>query len=318
MRTVKVVAPAKVNLFLGIGEKQEDGYHAATSLMHALSMHDTLTFLAYPQGTPQELIPVKEQNRTEAGERGLLVTAEVEWHEALPDVDLKLDENLVVQAVLALARACDYPWKGRLHFLLEKHIPMQAGLGGGSADAAAALVGAAELWGVHDRELLHSVARQLGADVPFFLDGGCLLLEGRGDTPIRTLEPRHDNVVLVLPSEGVITAEAYREFDKDPVAVPADLVEKLEAARAAADAPLFNNLAPASERLLPVLADIRTWAAGQPGVQDVLLCGSGSATFAVCGDHQSALAMVTAASAKGYWARSTAFSRLRAAVVPDK
>lgn len=318
MRTVKVVAPAKVNLFLGIGSKRADGYHTATSLMHALSMHDTLTFVAYPQETPKELIPVKEQNRQEVEEGGLTVTAEVEWHEALPDADLKLDENLVVNAVMALARACGFPWKGRLHFLLEKHIPMQAGLGGGSADAAAALVGAADLWGVRDRELLHRVARELGADVPFFLDGGCLLLEGRGDTPIRTLEPRHDNVVLVLPPEGVSTAEAYREFDKEPADVPADLVKQLEVARTAADAPLFNNLAQASERLLPVLADIRTWAAAQPGVQDVLLCGSGSATFAVCDSHQDALAMVTAASAKGYWARSTAFSRLRAAVVPDK
>lgn len=318
MRTVKVAAPAKVNLFLGIGEKQADGYHAATSLMHALSMHDTLTFVAYPQGTPAELIPVKEQNRREVEEGGLTVTAEVEWHEALPDADLALDENLVVEAVMALARACGFPWKGRLHFLLEKHIPLQAGLGGGSADAAAALVGAADLWGVEDKDLLRRVARGLGADVPFFLDGGCLLLEGRGDEPVRALEPRHDNVVLLLPSEGVNTAKAYREFDKEPSGVPADLLERLGQARSAAEAPLFNNLAPASERLLPVLADIRTWAAAQPGVREVLLCGSGSATFAVCDSHQDALAMVTAASAKGYWARSTAFSRLRAAVVPDK
>ena len=318
MRTVKVAAPAKVNLFLGIGEKQADGYHAATSLMHALSMHDTLTFVAYPQGTPTELIPVKEQNRREVEEGGLVVTAEVEWHEALPDADLALDENLVVEAVMSLARACGFPWKGRLHFLLEKHIPMQAGLGGGSADAAAALVGAAALWGVEDEELLHRVARNLGVDVPFFLDGGCLLLEGRGDEPVRALEPRHDNVVLLLPAEGVNTAEAYREFDKDPVEVPQGLLKQLEQAHCAADAPLFNNLASASERLLPKLADIRAWASAQPGVRNVLLCGSGSATFAVCDSHRDALAMVTEASAKGYWARSTAFSRLRAAIVPDK
>lgn len=318
MKIVKVAAPAKVNLFLGIGAKRADGYHEATSVMHALAMHDLLTLVAYPEGTPQDLIPVKEQNRKEVTENGLTVTAEVEWHEGLPDQELSLEDNLVTKAILALARACDFPWKGRLHFLLEKHIPLQAGLGGGSTDAAAALVGAADVWGIRDKDLLHKVARELGADVPFFLDGGCVLLEGRGDTFVRALNARHDNVVVVRPEDGVSTAEAYGEFDGAPEAVQADQRAQVDAAQAAADVPLYNNLAAASERLLPALADTRAWLADQPGVQQVLLSGSGSATFAVLSDHQAALALVTAASAKGYWARATTFSRLRAAVIPEK
>lgn len=318
MKIIKVAAPAKVNLFLGIGSKRPDGYHEATSVMHALAMHDLITFVAYPEGTPQDLIPVKEQNRKELEEGGLTVTTEVEWHEGLPEQELALEDNLAVRAVFALARACDFPWKGRLHLLLEKHIPVQAGLGGGSADAAAALVGAADVWGVTDRDLICRVARDLGADVPFFLDGGCVLLEGRGDAPVRTLDARHDNVVVVRPAGGVSTAEAYQTFDADPQQVSSDLAAQVDAAGAAADVPLYNNLAPASEQLLPELAQIREWLAAQPGVQDVLLSGSGSATFAVTGDHQAALALVTAASAKGYWARATTFSRLRAAVIPEQ
>ena len=275
MRTVKAVAPAKVNLFLGVGDRQPDGYHDATSLMHALGMHDTLTFVAYPEGTPSELIPVKEQNRAEIEEQGLAVTSEVEWHEGLPEAELDPADNLVVKAVFALARACDFPWRGRLHFLLEKHIPLQAGLGGGSADAAAALVATAALWGIDDADLLHRVACSLGADVPFFLTGGCVLLEGRGDTPVRQLAARHDNVVVLQAPGGVNTAEAYRQFDAAPQAVPASLVAELESATDVAHAPLFNNLAPASEQLLPALAQVREWAAAQPGVTAVLLCGSG-------------------------------------------
>ncbi|MGI6590695.1 MAG: 4-(cytidine 5'-diphospho)-2-C-methyl-D-erythritol kinase [Eggerthellaceae bacterium] len=317
MKIVKVVAPAKVNLFLSVGEKQEDGYHQVVSVMHALGMHDTLTLIAYPEGTPQDLIPVKEQNRQEVSEGPLTVTGEVEWHEGLPEAELDLKDNIVAKAIFALARACGFPWKGRLHFLLEKHIPLQAGLGGGSADAAAALVGVAEVFGIQDTDLLNRVACELGADVPFFLMGGAVLLEGRGDTFARTLTARHDNVVIVHVPGGVSTPEAYREFDRDSQATPPADLAAAEAARDAAEVPLYNNLAAASERLLPELTEVREWIAQQPGVQQVLLCGSGSATFAVCDNHRSALALVTAASAKGYWTRATTFSRLRAAIVPE-
>lgn len=317
MKVIKVVAPAKVNLFLSVGEIQADGYHQATSLMHALSLHDTLTLVAYPQGTPQDLIPVKEQNRVEVTEGPLTVTAEVEWHEGLPEAELALADNIVTQAIFGLARACNYPWAGRLHFLLDKHIPVEAGLGGGSADAAAALVGAAALFGVKDDALLHQVARESGADVPFFLEGGAVLLKGRGDEVVRSLEPRHDNVVIVQVPGGVSTATAYREFDREPHMLSSEDFAAVDAARDAAAVPLRNNLAAASERLLPELGTVRTWLEQQPGVQDVLLCGSGSATFAICDNHQSALSLVTAASAAGYWARATTFSRLRAALVPD-
>ena len=110
------------------------------------------------------------------------------------------------------------------------------------------------------------------------------------------------------------TAAAYAAFDEAPVPVEETLAESVLAARDASALGLFNNLAPAAESLMPELAQIRTWLESLPGVESVLLSGSGSATFAVCRDFSAACQIAAQARTRGYWSRTTAFSSLRAAV----
>ncbi len=275
-------------------------------------------------------------------------------------------DNLAFKAADRLARAVGRDLPEAIQLRIEKHIPAQGGLGGGSSNAAAVLVGLAKAWGLAaddervadvarslgadvafflhggcvllggvgevlqrrleakawglaaDDERVADVARSLGADVAFFLHGGCVLLGGVGEVLQRRLETSRRAVVLVKPAEGVSTAEAYKRFDAAPRPVPEEaLARDLTAARAD-DVVLANNLALAAEDLLPELADIRAWLADQVGEANVLLSGSGSATFALVDTFAEASRIATAATAHGWWARPTSLSGLRAAVVPGR
>ena len=184
------------------------------------------------------------------------------------------------------------------------------------SDAAAALVGAAQLWGIApDDPAIIDAARALGADVAFFLRGGCAYLEGTGADFVHALEPSKQSVVLVKPEGGVSTAEAYRQFDANPTYAIDAQAAQVRNARTAADIRLFNNLAPAAEALLPELADIRAWLAKQPGAQSVLLCGSGACTFATCEDFSSAATIAAAARKRGWWSRTTSLGSARVLAV---
>lgn len=321
MNDLQVLAPAKVNLFLGIGAKRADGYHDALSILHALALHDILTFTVVPKGAfIQGLMRDDGTYDLETiDEEGLSIGVETLWREGTRPQEIPLEDNLVTKAVLGFARACGFPWKGYLRIRVEKHIPAQAGLGGGSTDAAAALVGCASLWGIgSDDPRLIDTARSLGADVPFFLQGGCGVYGDRGDAFERSLKPRKDSVLLVMPEGGVSTGRAYAAFDADPQPIPADLREAARAAQAAADVPVFNNLAPASETLLSELAEVREWAQSAAGISDVLLCGSGSATFCICESLEGAFRLAVEARAHGWQTRVTTFSSLRTAALPQR
>lgn len=292
---LKLIAPAKVNLHLAIGERREDGYHDAATIMHALMLHDVV----YLRRADRLMV------RMVAGDPTIDV----------PDV--ATDDNLAARAILRLAEALDLPANAtNVEVRIEKNIPAQAGLGGGSADAAAALVGAAQLWGIAaDNPKLAAVARTLGADVAFFLHGGCAYLEGTGADFAHALEPSKQSVVLVKPAGGVSTAAAYRQFDADPACATDAQAEQARTARNAADVQFFNNLAPAAETLLPELADIRSWLTEQPGAQSALLCGSGACTFATCEDFSAAAAISAAARKRGWWSRTTSLSSARVLAV---
>lgn len=287
----KVIAPAKVNLHLAIGQKRPDGYHDAATVMHALALHDVV-YLRRADALAVRMV---------AGDGNVEVP------------QLATEENLAARAIMRLAEALGLPaCDANLEVRIEKNIPAQAGLGGGSTDAAAALVGAAKIWGVAPgHPALEEVARTLGADVAFNLHGGCAYLEGTGDTLVHALEPSKRTVVLVKPEGGVSTALAYRTFDESPALATVEQAERVRATMHADEVALFNNLAPAAETILPELADMRTWLVEQPGVEGALLCGSGAATFALCADFASACAVVTAARLRGWWARATALSSAR-------
>lgn len=341
---IKLVAPAKVNLFLGVGPRRDDGYHEVLNVMHALALHDNIYIscrdadgeaaggeaagAADGEGGPATAVAGNAAGgdapcacafagpaanlavRIEMVDKTQMLAAPG----ARGAIDVPVRDNIVFKAIDLLARKLDVVRAQRIDVRIEKHVPMQAGLGGGSADAAAALVGMAHFWGLADGgRTLHAVASQLGADVAFFLKGGCGLFTGKGDAFERTIAPMKQALVLVRPNAGVSTAECYAAFDARPVEVPAELAAQAEDADRAEGVPLFNNLAPAAYSIMPELAEVAAWlAAERPGDPRVLLSGSGSATYAVVDTYAEAARIAGAANARGWWARATSFSSLRA------
>ncbi len=307
---IKVIAPAKVNLHLDIGPVQSDGYHSATSVLHAITLHDTLT-MHFKDAAPGS---------------GLAVHVRCQGSAGIEPPDVASEDNIVYRAVLALAKALGRSADEEISVEITKAIPHAAGLGGGSSDAAAALVGAASIWGLEaTSSQVLEVAASLGADVPFFLYGGCVCMTGRGDVFDHAIESMKKPLVLVRPDAGVSTVEAYKAFDryyeakKAEVASAAGAIHEIQSA---ANIALWNNLAPASESLLPELSRVREWLAARTGIEHdasgkpkVLLSGSGSSSFAVCESMDAAYAIVAAAKLEGWWARSCSFAPIGARIL---
>ena len=188
-----VRAHAKVNLDLRVLGVRADGYHELRTVFQAIELHDTLVCTDTPG-------PFTLKCRT-------------------PGVPLDAG-NLVWKAAAALWTALGRGGDIRDAVIqIDKKIPVEAGLGGGSADAAAALMGLGRLWGGAPITLLREVGATIGADVPFFLSGGTALGLGRGEEiyPLVDLPPHY--VVIVRPPFGVSTAEAYAWYDEDPAPI---------------------------------------------------------------------------------------------------
>jgi 4-diphosphocytidyl-2-C-methyl-D-erythritol kinase len=189
------VAPAKLNLTLAVVGRRPDGYHDLHSVFVPLALADRLS-----------LAP--------AGVGGRADTLHVTGHDAGPPAD-----NLVLRAIAA-ARALIGEGPGRpatppLAVRLEKDIPVAAGLGGGSSDAAAAFDGALEVWGAEvEPDRRGAAAAALGSDVPFFLTAMPALVEGRGErvTPLAGVHG-HPGILLVTPAVAVRTPDVFAVFD---------------------------------------------------------------------------------------------------------
>lgn len=304
MNYVKLIAPAKINLVLAIGKRLPDGYHEAHTILHALSLHDTL-----------------EIRRTEPGyetdSAGLSITLTCDTTNTVEDLAIAPEDNIVFQAAMKLADALGRTEREEIRIALTKQIPHEAGLGGGSSDAAATLKGLACLWGIDlDDPVLVEVAASLGADVPFFLYGGCAYLNGRGDNFVHALEPRKGFLALVRPEgDGVSTGEAYRRFDESPEYPSPAFIEELTTYASASDVPLWNNLTPAAITIKPELQAVFDLLERSSEAQAMVLCGSGSAVAALCDDYESAAALSLAARKAGHYSRVTSFASLGAEVL---
>jgi len=255
---VKVRVPAKINLHLGVGPLRSDGYHELTTVYHAVSLFDELT-----------------------ARRGDTLVLTMDGEGA---GELALDEtNLVLRAARALASHTGMPPHARLH--LRKQIPLAAGLAGGSADAAAALVACDALWGTGlSREELASVAAELGSDVPFLVYGGTALGTGRGEAVSPVLARGNAwHWVIATADSGLSTPDVYRELDRlrtagrapTPAGAPTELLGALRQRDPAVLAEvLVNDLEPAAVSLRPGLA--KTLATGRDaGALAGLVSGSG-------------------------------------------
>jgi len=255
---VRVRVPAKINLHLGVGPLRDDGYHELTTVYHAIGLYDEIT-----------------------ARRGDTLTLTMAGEGA---GELALDDsNLIVRAVRALGAYAKIPPLAKLH--LRKSIPIAAGMAGGSADAAAALVACDALWGTGlAREDLAEIAVGLGSDVPFLVYGGTALGTGRGEivNPV-LVRPTLWHWVVAVADGGLATPAVFRELDRlreqgaapPPLASTDPLLAALRQRdpQVLADA-LGNDLAPAAISLRPALAD--TLAAGEEaGALAGMVSGSG-------------------------------------------
>jgi 4-diphosphocytidyl-2-C-methyl-D-erythritol kinase len=291
MITITRQAHAKLNLLLGVTPKLADGKHLLTTVFTAISLADTLTFTF-------------DNTERRALTLGVVSTPDLE------PLDIPAEQNIVHAAVEAMERACGRSLQGHLHIAIKKRIPHQAGLAGGSTDAATTLQAIADLWEMPlDDPLLVAAAQTLGADVTFFLHGGCALMGGAGERLIRRLPQPTLDLMLVKPAEGISTGGAYRAFDASPQPVPSaeSLVRLLEMPNAQPKdiaGALGNNLYPAALTLMPPLEGLVAAIEEQPGVYAALLAGSGSAVFGICEDARAAERAADTFERQGYWARA--------------
>jgi 4-diphosphocytidyl-2-C-methyl-D-erythritol kinase len=276
-RSTRVRAHAKINLDLRVLGTRPDGFHELRTVFQAIALHDVVEAVSRP------------------GPFAL-------------DCDVAgvpLDSsNLVWRAADTLWRAARRDGALRdVHVRLAKRIPLQAGLGGGSADAAATLLALVKLWRLPVRpSQLTDVAAALGSDVPFFLSGGTALGLGRGDEvyPLADL-PRHW-IVLLVPGFGVSSADAYRWYDHEREAVGGAVRREPQyvpgpwPSRAAQ---MINDLEAPIARHHPEIDQMRA-ALRRAGALAAAMTGSGSTVFGLFQRRRDATAAVTRLSG-GSW-----------------
>jgi 4-diphosphocytidyl-2-C-methyl-D-erythritol kinase len=262
-------SPCKVNLLLNILGKRPDGFHELETLMHPVPLFDRLTL-----------------QRSNAGIR---LTCS---HPSLSTDS----SNLVYRAASRFLEAAKI--KDGLAIHLEKNIPLAAGLGGGSGNAATALTGLNELFGMPlTSQELQSIAASLGSDVPFFLQDKPALATGRGEKiqPLEIFPALSGAAFLLLhPGFGIATAWAYQQLARFPSALNGQpgrsgklLARLRQTDLKAAGVEFYNSLeAPALEKY-PVLALFQDFLRSN-GAAATLMSGSGSATFAVTQNLDSA------------------------------
>ena len=267
-RTARLIAPAKLNLGLRVLYKRADGFHELRTLFQTISLADTIEVTFTPA-------------------RGRSISL---------DSNLDIPGNLIVRAAEALldetgARGC-------VHFTLTKTIPMGGGLGGGSTDAAAVLLGLPALLGkIVPMSVLSAIGARLGSDVPFFLYGGRALGLGRGTELYPVPDGPSEPLVLLVPGFAVSTPEAYRVLSaRLPSDAGAGAASAFEAEVWAREgrrffsekrARLVNDFEAVVFEQFPELLAIQKKLA-RAGASPAGMTGSGSTMFGVFGDAELA------------------------------
>ncbi|HGY08757.1 MAG TPA: 4-(cytidine 5'-diphospho)-2-C-methyl-D-erythritol kinase [Oceanithermus profundus] len=271
-------ACAKLNLGLAVRGRRPDGYHELHTLFATVDVCDEVRLR--PEG------------------RGVTLTVGGEFEAP------QGPENLAWRAAEAYLEAADAP--GGVAVRLEKRVPAGAGLGGGSADAAAVLRGLAK---IYPAEIdLEALARELGADVPFLLRGG--LAEGRGaGEELAFLEPLEAHFVLVRPPFEVPTAAAYAALEPRDFGGDLDVGGILDALRRGAPPPWRNDLERAVFFAYPPLADLKRLLE-EHGLAGALMSGSGSTLFAPVESREKAERYADALARRypGFWVRAASLT----------
>ena len=284
------LAPAKINLFLHVTGRRADGYHLLDSVFLYLDLVDRLFVESAPPGT-------------------LELAVEGPWGAAL---ERDTGGNLVLEAARALMSRVAAPSGVRMR--LEKTIPVAAGLGGGSSDAAAALKALVRLWNIDiDTQALHALALDLGADVPACLEPRPQRVGGVGEELVPLAAPPDWGVVLVNPRVAVPTARIFSAFRKAHTRFRRRLPERIdwhdiEWLRAET----ANDLESPARALAPAIGDVLDSLAASVGCRLARMSGSGATCF---GLYDSTAIAATAAQEireahRDWWVFSGSFFRL--------
>jgi 4-diphosphocytidyl-2-C-methyl-D-erythritol kinase len=269
-RSVSLPSFAKINWSLKILGKRSDGYHELQTLIQTVSLHDDLHFEENDDGS----VSLSCDN---------------------PDIPTD-NHNLVLRAARALQQRCKVAQGARIH--LDKRIPVKAGLGGASSNAAVSLVALCHLWQVQlPVPELFEIAAKLGADVPFFLMGGCVHASGTGTTlsPLpEEAAPTTRHLIIVMPNVGVSTAAAYAALNSGALTTrntdPILSVSQTEAnARHSQLRPPEDSLENDFESVIfDIEPEIRRTKETllQAGALGALLAGSGSSVFGIFADRE--------------------------------
>lgn len=295
MHSVTASAPGKTNLFFAVGPLLEDGFHDVASVYLALDLREDVTV------SSAETWSVTVSGNISAEQIASVPTGE---------------GNLVVQAAKHVAKLANVSGQPTA-FAIDKHVPVAGGMGGGSADAAAALLAVNALWctGVESK-IIESV--ELGADVPFALAGGIAIGLGRGEVLTQIDSVPEINLVLVTSDEGLSTPAVYKRLDElraargvDPTfapeaVVPEELIRALQSGDQTAIAALLrNDLQEAALDLRPDLK--KTIDAGiAAGALTGFVSGSGPTIAFLVADTDSAESLAQKLHIQGYRALAAA------------
>lgn len=284
---VHVRAPGKINVFFEVGDVQDDGYHDVASAYQAVSLYEDVWAEASDEFT-------------------VAVSGTVDVSGVPED-----DRNLALRAARLVAKEAGYP--GGVHLDIVKHVPVAGGMGGGSADAAAALVACDALWGTElGTAALVRLATRLGADVPFSLLGGTAIGTGRGDQLSPALaKGRFDWVIVTSDDDGLSTPAVYAHLDelrsrvdhvpsaRAPEVDPA-VLQALRAGDAVALAErVRNDLQSAALSLRPDLRDALE-IGEEAGALAGIVSGSGPTLAFLASEPEGALELQVTLAAAGY------------------
>ena len=271
---LRVRSFAKINLALAVTGRRPDGYHNIETVFQAIDLSDELEFRHSPEISLAS--------------------------ECLPDVPEK--DNIVWKAAVALVERTGVNRGAAI--TLRKKIPSGAGLGGGSGNAAATLLGLRRLWNADITDAdINAIAATLGSDVPFFLMGGAALGKGRGDilSGLPDFQPEH--IVVIFPGISVSTASAYRALNLGLTSMDSDhkIQSFLNLAKNGSSwqAGMFNDFETAILPSHPEIAEAKSFLE-EHGSTSTLLSGSGSSVFGFFISEESARAAAVAVNRENW------------------
>ncbi|MDA2992600.1 MAG: 4-(cytidine 5'-diphospho)-2-C-methyl-D-erythritol kinase [Actinomycetota bacterium] len=281
--SVTVRVPAKVNLQLAVGPREADGYHNLVSVFQAISIYDDVTISKTAPGS------------------GITIEITGDHKHGVPSNST----NLAVKAAQLIAD--EYGFAVDIHIAVNKSIPVAGGMAGGSADAAAVIVGLNELFDLEmSREEMLEFGSQLGSDVPFMITGGTAIGQGRGDQLTAALSRGTYHWVLALSTVGLSTPAVYQECDRlragldiaAPQTSDALMQSLLSADPKAVGLALQNDLQSAACSLRPALTLVLD-VGEEYGALGAIVSGSGPTVAFLVGDEEQGLDLAVALTSSG-------------------